>query len=67
VAFALSDSGVLDHLHPIPALLVVAAAGGGVTLGLLLALDESVRTRSARILQRVRRRARVQPTVGGAA
>jgi O-antigen/teichoic acid export membrane protein len=66
VAFGLSDSGVLDHLHAIPALLVVAAAGGGVTLGLLLALDESVRTRSVRIVQRVRRRTRVQPTVGGA-
>jgi PST family polysaccharide transporter len=67
VAFALADSGVLDHVPAIVTLLVVAGAGGGVTLGLLLALDESVRIRLARLVQRLRRRARVEPTVGGAA
>jgi PST family polysaccharide transporter len=67
VAFALSDSGVLDHLPAIVILLVAATVGGAVTIGLLVALDESVRTRLARIVQRLRRRARVEPTVGGAA
>jgi hypothetical protein len=67
VAFALSDSGVLDHLPAVVTLLVVAGAGGGVTLGLLVALDEGVRVRVARLVQRVRRRPRVEPTVGGAA
>jgi PST family polysaccharide transporter len=67
VAFALSDSGVLDHLPAIVTLLVAATGGGAVTLGLLVALDESVRSRLARVVQRVRRRARVEPTVGGAA
>lgn len=67
VAFALSDSGVLDHLPAIVTLLVALTVGGGVTLGLLIALDETVRTRVARIVQRVRRRTPVEPTVGGAA
>ncbi len=67
VAFGLSRSGALDHLPAIVALLVVGVAGGLVTIGVLAALDEGVRTRAARLWRRARRRPARVESVGGPA